>query len=752
MSSSNKRNHVSMCNENSKHAVKDMNSMLISSTCNGCLFYDNHDTCVVAYINDMNVRVNSKSGKRKNLEWKPTRKLFTSVGHRWLPTGRTFTINGTKCPMTRITSNPIVPPKETSQTPIITPNLEVKVYRRRPKVANSVIQIVLWYLYLGCSKYMTGQRSQLINFVEKFLGTIIFGNDNIAKIIWYAHYQIRNVTISTVYYVEGLGHNLFSVGSRDMNLYTLSLDDMLRSSPISLFSKASKTKSWLWHRRLSQSNFATIDELAKQGLVRDLPKIKYEKDHLCSTCSLTKSKKHTHKPKFEDSIQEKLYLLHMDVCGPMRIESINGKKYILVSVDDYSWFTWVKFLRSKDETLEFVIKFLKMIQVHLNTSVRYIRTDNGTEFVNQTLKSYYEDVRISHQSSVAHTPQKNGVKTRLEISSSLVLYDIQPMTVKIWQIMETIYVDFDELTTIAFEQSSLGPALHEMTPGIISSRLLPNPPSTTTYVPPTKNDWDLLFHPMFNEYFNPPPSVFSLVPAAAAPRPADLIGLPSSTSIDQVAPSISIDFKESFTPVARIEAIHIFIANTATKNMTIYQMDVKMAFLNGELHEVVYLKKSLNRLKQALRTWYDTLSNFLLSQKFSKGVVDPTLFTRKEGKDILMVQIYVDDIIFASTDPSLCDIFADTMSSNYSVDTPMVYRTKLDEDHKGKQLIQHITVIRSAPFFDNGIVELYFVWTEYQLADIFTKALPRERFEFLINKLGMKSMSPEPLEILAEEE
>ncbi|GJZ09848.1 hypothetical protein Tco_0544131 [Tanacetum coccineum] len=114
MSSSNKRNHVSMCNANFKHGVKDANSKFVCSTCNGCLFSANHDKCVVAYINDMNEHVNSKSGNRKKVEWKPTGKVFTSVGHRWLLTGRNFTINGTKCPMTRFTSNPIVPPKEST--------------------------------------------------------------------------------------------------------------------------------------------------------------------------------------------------------------------------------------------------------------------------------------------------------------------------------------------------------------------------------------------------------------------------------------------------------------------------------------------------------------------------------------------------------------------------------------------------------------------------------------------------------------
>ncbi|GKE32593.1 retrovirus-related pol polyprotein from transposon TNT 1-94, partial [Tanacetum coccineum] len=142
-----------------------------------------------------------------------------------------------------------------------------------------------------------------------------------------------------------------------------------------------------------------------------------------------------------------------------------------------------------------------------------------------------------------------------------------------------------------------------------------------------------------------------------------------------------LDFKESFTPVARLEAIRIFLANAASKTMTVYQMDVKTAFLNGELKEVVYvrqpegfvdpdrphhvyhLKKALYRLKQAPRAWYDTLSKFLLAQGFSKGMVDPTLFIQTTGKHTLHVQIYVDDIIFSSTDPKDCDRFSIEMSS-----------------------------------------------------------------------------------------
>ncbi|GKA48891.1 retrovirus-related pol polyprotein from transposon TNT 1-94 [Tanacetum coccineum] len=401
-----------------------------------------------------------------------------------------------------------------------------------------------------------------------------------------------------------------------------------------------------------------------------------------------------------------------------------------------------------------------------------------------------------------------------------------------------------------------------------------------------------------------------------------------------------IDFEESFAPVARIEAIRIFIANAASKNMTIYQMDVKTAFLNGELKEEVYvsqpegfvdpdhpthvyrLKKALYGLKQAPRAWYDTLSRFLLDNKFSKGAVDLTLFTRKTGKHILLVQIYVDDIIFASTDPKACEIFSYEMSSKFQmsmmgqmsfflglqvsqnpegifinqskfaleilkkfgmdscdpVDTPMVDRLKLDEDplgipvdqtrfrsmvgslmyltasrpdlvfavcmcaryqasptkkhlealkrvfwylrgtinwglwypkdtamaltayadadHAGcqdtrrstsgsaqflgdklilwmrSQLTDYDFISNKIPLYcdnrsaialccnnvqhsqskhidirhhfireqvEKGVVELYFVTTDYQLTDIFTKAIPRERFEFLLPRLGMKN-------------
>ncbi|GJZ64038.1 retrovirus-related pol polyprotein from transposon TNT 1-94, partial [Tanacetum coccineum] len=458
----------------------------------------------------------------------------------------------TEVPLRKPTSLENEPPK----------HVVTLVYSRKPtksktnvpvsksKVLKYVIQIVLWYLDSGCSKHMTGDRSQLTNFVNKFLGTIQFRNDNVAKILGYGDYQIGNVTILSVYYVEGLGHNLFSVGqfcdsnlevafrqhtcfirnlegvdlltgSQGNNLYTLSLGDMMASSPICLLSKASKTKSWLWHRRLSHLNFGAINHLARHGLV-GLPKLKFEKDHLCSACAMGKSKKKPHKPKSEDTNQEKLYLLHMDLYGPMRVASVNGKKYILIIVDDYSRFTWVKCLR----------------------------TDNGTEFVNQTLREYYEKVGISHETYVARSPQQNGVverrnRTLIEAARTMLIYAKAPLflwaeavattcythnrsiirlrhgkipyellheklpDLLFFHVFGALYYPTNDrrtwLTAIASEHSSSGPALHEMTPATII----------------------------------PAPEVIAPIAEVVAPESDVSTGLPSSTIVDQDAPSPS---------------------------------------------------------------------------------------------------------------------------------------------------------------------------------------------------------------------
>ncbi|GKB02825.1 retrovirus-related pol polyprotein from transposon TNT 1-94 [Tanacetum coccineum] len=400
----NKMNFISepISNAPVKHSVRNAKFESICAIYNKCLFNANHDMCLIDFVNDVNVR-----SKTKRI--------------------------GNSCPLTRITPKKIVHLKETTSKSVETPKPEIKVYSRRLKQIKS----------LGSSKKAKIVESKIANNSKP---SHLWGsnatdvpsssslvNDRLSRSSS-GDYQQGNVIISRVYYVEGLRHSLFFVGqlcdvdlevafwkntcfirnlegvdlllgSRDTNLYTISLDDMLKTTPICLLSKASKTKSWLWHHRLSYLNFDTLNKLAKDGLARGIPKLKFQKDHLCSACALGKSKKSSHQPKADDTNQEKLYLLHMDLCGLMRTKSINRKKYILVIVDDYSRFTWVKFMRSKDEAPDVIIKCIKNIQVRLNAIVRNVRTDNGTEFINQTLRDFYENVGISHQTSVAHTTQ-----------------------------------------------------------------------------------------------------------------------------------------------------------------------------------------------------------------------------------------------------------------------------------------------------------------------------------------------------------
>ncbi|GKB19449.1 retrovirus-related pol polyprotein from transposon TNT 1-94 [Tanacetum coccineum] len=280
---------------------------------------------------------------------------------------------------------------------------------------------------------------------------------------------------------------------------------MMASSPICLLSKASKTKSWLWHRRLSYLNFGAINHLARHGLVRGLPKLKFEKDHLCSACAMGKSKKKPHKPKSEDTNQEKLYLLHMDLCGPMCVASVNGKKYILVIVDDYSRFTWG--LRSS---------CYRMLHPKL---FHHTPSDNEQKHHYDLYKTKPPDLSFSTYIVHSNYPTNDSEN----------LGKLQPKA----------DIDFDELTTMASEHSSSGPALHEITPATISSGLVPNPPPSTPFVPPSRTDWDILFQPMFDELLTPPPSVdlpapevIAPIDEVVAPVPAVSTRSPSSTTVD----------------------------------------------------------------------------------------------------------------------------------------------------------------------------------------------------------------------------
>nr|GEU44838.1 retrotransposon protein, putative, unclassified [Tanacetum cinerariifolium] len=602
--------------------------------------------------------------------------------------------------------------------------------------------------------------------------------------------------VLAVYFVEGLGHNLFSmgqfcdsdlevafrqhacfirnldgvdllIGSRGNNLYTLSLQDIMASSPIYLLSKASKTKSWLWHRHLSHLNFGAINHLTRQGLV--------------------------------------------------------------------------KFLRSKDEAPDFIIKFLKMIQVRLKVLVHQavatacytqnrsiIRLRHGkTPY--KLLHNKLPDLSFLYVFGALCYPTNDSeslgkLQPKADIGISIG-YAPTKKAFRIYnrrtrRIVETIHVDFDELTAMAFEQSSSRPALNEMTPVRISLGLVQKPSSSTPYVPPLRNDWDLLFQSMFDELLNPSPSVDPQAPEVIAPI-AEVIhlvqvestGSPSSTSVDEDAPSPSyrqeegIDFEESFALVARLEAIQIFLAYAAHKNIVVYQMDVKTAFLNGNLREEVYvsqsngfvdqdnpnhvykLKKALYGLKQAPRACqskyaFESLKKYgfescnpvdtpmveksKLDEDKEGKAIDPSHYRVSGRKAYKLVIKKEKEFAISSTEAEYIALsgccaqilWMRSQLSDYGLGfnkIPMYCDNKSDialccnnvQHSQSKHIDIRYHFIKEQ--VKNGVIELCFINTEYQLADLFTKALGRDRIAFLINKLGMRSFTPKTLKQLMDE-
>nr|GEV78712.1 hypothetical protein [Tanacetum cinerariifolium] len=272
-----------------------------------------------------------------------------------------------------------------------------------------IVQLIIFIVEFGCTKHMAGNLKLLCNLVEQFLGTIHFGNDQFAPILGYGDLV---AFLKSTCFVRDLQGNDLLIDNSGSDLYIIFLQESTSSTPLCLIAKASPTQAWLWHRRLSHLNFDYINLLSKKDVVIGLPKLKYVKDQLCSSCELSKAKRSSFKSKVVPCLKERLNLLHMDLCGPMWVTSINGKKYILVIVDDYSRYTWTLFLRSKDETPEVLKEFLSMIQRNLQASVITVQTDRGTEFLNKTLNAFFKEEGIKHQNFTARTPEQNDVVER----------------------------------------------------------------------------------------------------------------------------------------------------------------------------------------------------------------------------------------------------------------------------------------------------------------------------------------------------
>ncbi|KAJ9553034.1 hypothetical protein OSB04_017079, partial [Centaurea solstitialis] len=427
----------------------------------------------------------------------------------------------------------------------------------------------MWYVDSGCSRHMTGYKELLHNFVERPGGTVSFGNKTTGV--------IKGYDILT-------NGKLHKEGRRFYNLYVVDFPVIDSSKPVCFFQRQ-------------------------------------QKKFFMSACQMGKMKRSSHKSKTESSCQSPLEMIHMDLCGPMRIQSISGKKYILVMVDEYSRYTWLEFLRMKSEAPGLIIKFIKRIQVLLQLPVRKIRS--------------------------AYTPQQNGVVERRNRTCYILNnrdnlgkfdkkadegyflgYSLTPKTFRVYNkktkmVMETVYVTFDETMSMTSEH--------------ISSELgMTSQASTTTsdsISDPNSSELDLLFmdafldicadnedlilsrNPRVDIHDVPEPSIVNdsgpsenICSTSNSDQPYqfqvqnnldDLAILLAQLKWTRAHPLYNvigdvndgIDYDETFAPVARIEAIRIFLAYAAYKNIKVFQMDVKSAFLNGVLYEEVYIEQ-----------------------------------------------------------------------------------------------------------------------------------------------------------------
>nr|GEW27234.1 hypothetical protein [Tanacetum cinerariifolium] len=363
---------------------------------------------------------------------------------------------------------------------------------------------------------------------------------------------------------------------------------MASTSPICLMARVTPTKSWLWHQRLSYLNFDTINDLAKNDLIFSLPKFKYAKGHLCPSCEQGKSKRASHPPKPVLNSKQRLHLLHMGLCGPMRVASINGKQYVLIIVDDYSRYTWEYFdssglthetsaaktpqqnevVERRNRTLVKAARTMlifshaplflwaeaiatacytqnrSIIHRHFNKTLYELiqgrKPDNSYLYVFGALcypKNDHEDI--------GKLGAKGNIGFFIGYSANSVAYIVYNRRTK--KIMKTMNVTFDELSAMAFEQNSSRPGLQSTTSGQISFELeLTYAPSTITPQIPSERDLDILFLPLHNEYLGGRPSE---APKAihAAPVLQNLQAPTASMSLQDSTPA---PLNSSNTPVS----------------------------------------------------------------------------------------------------------------------------------------------------------------------------------------------------------
>nr|GEZ76006.1 retrovirus-related Pol polyprotein from transposon TNT 1-94 [Tanacetum cinerariifolium] len=476
-------------------------------------------------------------------------------------------------------------------------------------------------------------------------------------------------------------------------------------------------KNWTAHTdyiRHTQEEAATLREIVESE--RLLSPLNTSLDY--ASCAMGKSTKKIHKPKSEDTNQEKLYLLHMDLCGPMRVKSVNGKKYILVIVDDYSRFTWVKFLRSKDETQNFIIKFLKMIQQNGVVERRNCTLIEAA----RTMLIYAQAPLFLWAEAVAtacFTQNRSIIRLRHGKTPYELLYSKLPDL--------SFFHVFGALCYLTNDSENLVRADSTGSPS--STTVDQDAPSTSkthttteiqsSVIPQDVGDDNLdmeVAHMGNDPLFGVPILEVTSAQSSSTASPHSIVKLDELGGILKNKARLvargyrqeeGIDFEESFSPVARLEAIWIFLVYAAHKNMVVYQMDVKTAFLNGSAYRKARpcSQKDLRYLRGTVHwgLWQKSAAISSTEAEYIalSGCCAQILWMRSQLSDYGLV---FNKIPMYCDNKSAIALCCNNVQHSRSKHIDIRY-------HFIKEQVE------------NEVIELYFVNTEYQLADLFTKAL-----------------------------
>ncbi|GJX07089.1 retrovirus-related pol polyprotein from transposon TNT 1-94 [Tanacetum coccineum] len=585
-----------------------------------------------------------------------------------------------------------------------------------PLLVLHVVPIVLWIVDSGCSKHMTGDRSLLRNFVEKFMGTIRFGNDNFAAIIGYG--VITHGNIIFVMYLMFCKEMICSQAGRDSNLYTISISDMAASSTHLSNVQSNLNKVMVTASTADQS----LHDCLNNGTEFKNATLKahYEKLGIMQQFSIARTPQ-------QNGIVERLltellanmWLGLYDCLEPdlQRFNNPNSSDDLMntPSKEDLDNLFGPMFedyfeRKSSDTTINSAVQPTHDQEDSPSTSSIIVDTHEAPPVVttsdeqtspislqesdefNQVDSADFDgNTQFVPYDSLNHEEIESST-TNLEPSNVQNFHQVQPST-HIWTkdhpLDQVIGDPSKPVMTRQRLHTDSEVCMYALTVSTIEPKNIKEAMADHSWIESMQDElnqferlqvWELVPRPGGK-------NVIALKWLWKNKCDAEHIVVRNKSRL--VAKGYKqeegIDFEESFAPVARLEAVRMFIAFAAHRNITIFQMDVKTAFLNGPLKEEVYvsqpegfidsefpnhvyrLKKALYGLKQAPRAWYDKLSSFLIEHGFNKGIIDPTLFTRRHGGDILLVQVYVDDIIFGSTNPDFSKRFANLMKNNFEM-------------------------------------------------------------------------------------